>query len=91
MGKGEHEHDASTASKAHDDCAHWLVLFLDGLSAIFLIASLHHAGLIAKALDARNKELRKKMCESEQYRIVGILLSPHHITTPYITTHIFFF
>jgi chromosome segregation ATPase len=55
------------------------------------VASLHHAGLIAKALDARNKELRKKMCESEQYRIVGILLSPHHITTPYITTHIFFF
>lgn len=35
------------------------------------MASLHHAGLIAKSLDARNKELRKKMGESEQYRLVA--------------------
>jgi hypothetical protein len=32
---------------------------------------LHHAGLIAKSLDARNKELRKKMGESEQYRLIA--------------------
>jgi len=36
------------------------------------VASLHHAGLIAKSLDARNKELRKKMGESEQFRLAGL-------------------
>jgi hypothetical protein len=35
------------------------------------VASLHHAGLIAKSLDNRNKELRKKMGEAEQYRLTG--------------------
>ena len=41
------------------------------------VTSLHHAGLIAKALDARNKELRQKIGESEQYRLTGTCpLSP---------------
>jgi chromosome segregation ATPase len=35
------------------------------------VAALHHAGIIAKSLDARNKELRKKIGEAEQYRLVG--------------------
>jgi hypothetical protein len=39
------------------------------------VASLHHAGLIAKSLDARNKELRQKMGESEQFRLTGIFTS----------------
>ena len=39
------------------------------------VASLHHAGLIAKSLDARNKELRQKMGESEQFRLTGISTS----------------